>query len=54
VKRDRHTAKFWLDPVRLANNHGLPAAELRKVRRLVEENEAALLQEWHEFFRLAN
>jgi uncharacterized protein DUF4160 len=54
VERDRATAKFWLDPPRLANNHGFGAAELRKVRRLVEENEAALLQEWHDFFRRAN
>jgi hypothetical protein len=54
VERDCATAKFWLDPVRLESNKGFTAAELRKVRRLVEDNEAALLEEWNEFFRRAN
>jgi len=38
VERDDAEAKFWLDPVGEAYNHGFRAAELRTVRELVEAN----------------
>jgi len=48
--RDRCSAKFWLGPVRLANNKGFGAVELRKVMRIVSEHEALLVEKWREFF----
>lgn len=50
VDRDDVSAKLWLRPVALARNYGFGAVELRRVQRLVEENEAALERAWHEHF----
>lgn len=41
--------KFWLEPVRLASNHGLSAATVRKIERLVYEHEALLREKYGEF-----
>ncbi len=43
-------AKFWLEPVRLAESQDLKRAELRRARQIVEENEAVLIGRWNEFF----
>ena len=50
VQRDRSLAKFWLRPVALASSSGFPAHELRRVQRLVEENQAQFAEAWREFF----
>jgi len=47
VDRDDLSAKFWLQPVALARNSGYPAHELRRIRRLIEENQADLLEAWN-------
>jgi hypothetical protein len=54
VDRDDLSAKFWLAPVTLARNLGYTGVELRRVRRLVVEHEARLLEAWNEFFRRAS
>jgi hypothetical protein len=41
--------KFWLEPVRLAANRGLPATIVRKIERLVYEHEALLREKYREF-----
>ena len=51
VDRDDQSAKFWLAPVALARNLGFDAVELRRIQRLVAENEAQLLEAWNEYFR---
>ena len=48
VERDRNEAKFWLDPVRLERGGGFPRHELRDIRRIVEDHEHKLLEEWNE------
>lgn len=50
VQRDRDSAKFWLQPVRLAKNWGFAPHELRKIRRLVEANQRKLLEAWDDYF----
>ena len=50
VERDRQRAKFWLDPVRSAFNHGFTQAEIRRIRRLVERHQETLRREWDEYF----
>jgi hypothetical protein len=50
VDRDESSAKFWLQPVALARNLGFAPPELRRVQRLVVENQAVLLEKWHERF----
>ena len=51
IQRERSLAKFWLEPVALANATGFPARELRDLERLVVRNRVAWLEAWHEFFR---
>ena len=50
VERDENVAKFWVDPVRLAESGGFRRNELRELERMVSENEAAILEAWHGFF----
>jgi 3-methyladenine DNA glycosylase AlkD len=50
VDRDDLSAKFWLNPVALARNLGFAAPELRRIHRLVAENQELLLEKWHERF----
>lgn len=50
VDRDDSSAKFWLQPVRLAYNRGFAARELRQVQELAEQRQAELLEAWHEYF----
>ncbi len=50
VKAGESEAKFWLDPVRLATNHGFRARELNEIERLVREHQAQLLEAWDEYF----
>ena len=44
VARDDYEAKFWLNPVSLASNHGYAPAELNRIGKLVEENCQKLLE----------
>ena len=50
VKAAENEAKFWLNPVRLAFNHGYRSHELNEVERLVKDNQAALLEAWNVYF----
>ena len=43
--------KFWLDPVVLAQNRGIPPHDLREVESLVFQNQALLKEKFHEFQR---
>lgn len=50
VRRDRATAKFWLNPVRLARSRRFSDHELRAIQAILEQNEARILEAWHEHF----
>ena len=50
VRRDKLEAKFWLEPVELAQNWGFPRQELTTLGKLVEEHRDELLERWHEHF----
>jgi len=51
VDRDDLSAKFWLRPVALVRNLGFSPMELRRIQRIIKENEDALLEKWYERFR---
>ena len=53
VQRDAAEAKFWLEPVRMAWNHGFSGPELRQVERITAENENRLTEIWNEFFDIS-
>jgi hypothetical protein len=50
VERDKKTAKFWLQPVRLASQRNFSQQELRQVKKIVEEHEDLALRIWNERF----
>ena len=48
VKAGGDEAKFWLDPVELAANHGFNGRTLNEIQRLVDERRAELQEAWDE------
>ena len=50
VKAGEDEAKYWLDPLQLAANYGFNSRELREIRRIIEQNQALLLEAWNEYF----
>jgi hypothetical protein len=50
VRRDQSTAKFWLEPVRLARSRGFGDHELRRLQKLIEEHRDRMLEAWNEHF----
>jgi Domain of unknown function (DUF4160) len=50
VERDQNVAKFWLDPVRLAESGGYGARELRAVEGLVRKHRDRFLGAWDDYF----
>ena len=54
VERERMKAKFWLNPVRLEHNKGFAPVELRKLERIINQNQVRLIEKWNEFFGTAN
>ena len=50
VEREQNVAKFWLAPVRMQTSGGFNASELRRIQRIVEENEISLIEAWNEYF----
>ena len=50
VDRDDQSAKFWLAPISLARNLGFSPFGLRRIERLLNENQENLLEAWNEWF----
>ena len=50
VSAGGNEAKFWLDPVTLAANHGFNGRQLTEIERLVEKHETELLGAWNDYF----
>lgn len=51
VRRQGHEAKFWLGPVDVAWTRGFHTRELHDIRRIIIENEARIIEAWHEHCR---
>jgi len=41
--------KFWLEPILLARNKGVPPHEIRKIEKLVYKNVNLLKDKYHEY-----
>jgi (2Fe-2S) ferredoxin len=48
VERESSLCKCWLEPVMLARNHGFAAHELNRIRRIIQEHHARIMEAWHE------
>jgi hypothetical protein len=43
-------AKFWLEPVSVADVRGLRGHEMTGIRQIVVEHAQFFLEKWHEYF----
>jgi Domain of unknown function (DUF4160) len=50
VAKGSGEAKVWLQPVRLAHSSGLGPTELRRLRELTFQHQAAFVERWNEYF----
>jgi hypothetical protein len=50
VESGERWAKFWLDPVGLADAEGFNRSELNRLKRLVDERRIAFKDAWDEHF----
>lgn len=48
VRDQRSEAKFWVQPVTLPWNQGFSSREINEIRRIIVENEASIVEAWHE------
>jgi len=51
VEHGDGVAKFWLDPVSLAQSRGFRSHELNQMRALVIEHRITFLEAWNAHFR---
>jgi len=49
VEEENNTAKFWIEPVELAESHGFSTRQLNKIEQLVEDNVQLIIKEWRGF-----
>jgi hypothetical protein len=47
-------AKFWLDPVSVADVRGFRASEMTELRKIVTNNAPLLLERWYEYLGREN
>ena len=41
-------AKFWVEPLVLAESYGFRSGELKEIRELIESNSEIIRTKWHE------
>ena len=51
VERDNRVAKFWLAPTRLQSSGGMRDLEIRRIARIIDDNEDMLVEAWDGFDR---
>lgn len=49
VDFEDNDAKFWLEPVALARNKGVPVQRLNEIEKLIRANIDLLKEKYHEF-----
>ena len=54
IEQGDRVAKFWLDPLRLAQSEGFWSHELTRLRWLIVEHRTAFLEAWHGHFGADN
>ncbi len=50
VERAEKYAKFWLEPVQLAESRAFRSHELTELRRMVEQHRERFIAAWNEHF----
>jgi Domain of unknown function (DUF4160) len=47
VERDEKTAKFWLSPLKLAENNRFALHELRRIEGIIRDHHDELMRKWN-------
>ncbi len=50
IEHNDNIAKFWLEPIRLANSGGFSRLDLSRISEMIEENSETIVEAWHEYF----
>ena len=50
VQQAERYAKFWLEPIGLAESRGFRSSELRELHNLIEEHRQSFITVWDEHF----
>ena len=50
VVRDDAECKYWLDPVRYADNDGFSMKELNRIEKIIISHRKQLVEQWNEYF----
>ncbi|HSH39560.1 MAG TPA: DUF4160 domain-containing protein [Chthoniobacterales bacterium] len=50
VEQAERYAKFWLEPIELAESRGFRSAELRELQSIIAEHRDKFMIAWHEHF----
>ena len=51
VEKAEAVAKFWIKPIRLARNDGFKSSEIKKIIRIIFENQQLVEEKWNEHFK---
>jgi hypothetical protein len=51
VERDGLVAKFWLEPISLADGGGMKNRDLKNIEDILSSRSAECLEAWHAFFK---
>ena len=50
IENENKIAKFWIEPVRLAQSGGFNSHELNTIQRHVNDNKELIIEKWNEYF----
>ena len=50
IEKAENYAKFWLDPLELAESRGFRSSDLREIHNLVETHRESIIITWNEHF----
>jgi len=50
IEKAENYAKFWLDPLELAESRGFRSSDLREIHNLVEAHRKTIIVAWDEHF----
>lgn len=50
IEQAERYAKFWLNPIQLAESEGFRSGEISELRKLVQENIGLFEERWNEYF----
>ena len=50
VEQAERYAKFWLNPIQLAESDGFRSSEISELRELVQQHKTLFEERWNEYF----